>query len=354
MSMEQFGTDQDSAKDEESDVIIEFEDVSVSFPSGRGQARPLNEVSMEIERGELLGVIGESGSGKSMFASALLNSVTEPGVITGNIYYSQEDGDRVNLMELEGSEMRSLRWEEIAVVPQGAMSSFNPTRTIKKHFQETLSTHGHDEEDGMARARELLSDVNVDPEMAFQSYAHELSGGQKQRVLIALSLLLDPDVLVLDEPTAALDLVMQRRIINHLYDIRDKYDITVVFISHDLPMVMGFSERVGIMYSFEFVEVGDPDEILNNASHPYTRALLKSTPNLSSNLDDIAAIEGQSPDPVNIPGGCSYHPRCPLADDRCETEDPGLADIEDGHEVACFYWDQAQDAIPFDIGGDQR
>jgi oligopeptide/dipeptide ABC transporter ATP-binding protein len=352
MSMNQFGTDQ--AEREEEDVVIEFEDVSVQFPSGRGRIRPLNDVSFEVQRGELLGVIGESGSGKSMFASALLNSVVEPGVLTGNIYFSPEDGERVELTDLDGSEMRSLRWDSIASVPQGAMSSFNPTRTIKKHFQETLSAHDYDETGGMQRARELLEDLNVDPDMAFSSFAHELSGGQKQRILIALSLLLDPEVLVLDEPTAALDLVMQRRIINHLYEIKDKYDITVVFISHDLAMVTGFAERVAIMYAFEVVETGTASQILNSPSHPYTRALLKSTPSLNIDVENIEAITGQSPDPVNIPEGCSYHPRCPLADDRCEMEDPALADIDDGQEVACFYWDQAADAVPLDIGGENR
>ena len=340
--------------DTDPDTVIEIENATVSFPSGRGRARPLNDVSFEVKQGEILGIIGESGSGKSMFASAVLDSVVEPGVLTGSVRYYPEEGDPVVINELSPAEVRGLRWESLALLPQGAMSVFNPVRDIETHFRETLDSHGRDEDEGMDRARELLREVNLEPESVFDNYAYELSGGQKQRILIALSLLLDPDVLIMDEPTSALDLLMQRQVLNHLYQVREEYDLTIVIISHDLPLVTGFAQRLAIMYAFEIIEVGDARDILGNPSHPYTRALLRSTPSLSMDPEDIQGIEGRSPDPVNIPSGCSYHPRCPLADDRCEIEDPALAEIEPGHTAACFYWDQAADAVPLDLTEDEE
>ncbi len=157
------------------------------------------------------------------------------------------------------------------MVFQGAMSAFNPTMSIGEHFEETLEAHGWEIEPGLERAKELFEDLHLEPERMLSSFPHELSGGQKQRCLIALSLILEPEVLVMDEPTAALDLLMQRSILNLLYDIKDKYDLTLVFISHDLPIVSGFADRLAVLYAFEFVEIGEANDILGNAAHPYTR-----------------------------------------------------------------------------------
>jgi peptide/nickel transport system ATP-binding protein len=319
----------------------------------------LNGVDIDIRRGETLGVVGESGSGKSMFASALLDSVVDPGVLSGDIIYHPEDREPVNLVELSESEMRAVRWEDIAMVFQGAMSAFNPTLDFGEHFEETLAAHDADIDTGMERARQLLRDLYLEPDRVLRSYPHELSGGQKQRTLIALSLVLEPDVLVLDEPTAALDLLMQRSILSLLYDLKETYDLTMVFISHDLPLVAGFVDRFAIMYAFEFIEVGSADEILRHASHPYTRSLLKSTPNLETPFEEMQPIEGESPDPVNIPEGCSYHPRCPLATSKCMQENPTLESIDaTNHAVGCFHWQDAAEVIPVEFldnqnGGEQ-
>ncbi len=334
------------------DPILTIRDANVRFEMDKGASHVLKDVTVDIERGETLGVVGESGSGKSMFADTLLDAVVEPGVVSGEVTYYPEDGDPVDVLNLKPWELRELRWEEISMVFQGAMSAFNPTMRIGEHFDETLEAHGWDKDEGMERAAQLLSDLHLEPNRMLDSFPHEVSGGQKQRALIALSLILEPDVLVMDEPTAALDLLMQRSILNLLYDLRDKYGLTLVFISHDLPIVSGFADRLAVMYAFEFAEVGPAEEILGGAAHPYTRALLQATPNLEIPLEEMRPIEGESPDPVNHPDGCSYHPRCPLGDEFCTTEDPGFYDVSDDHEVRCHYWEEADEAVPLSFGGE--
>ena len=337
------------------DVVLEVSNATVTYDMNRGQARVLNDVSLEIYRGETLGIVGESGSGKSMFASTLLDAVSEPGVLRGEIRYHPEEGDSVNLLDLGKGDLNRVRWEEIAFVVQGALSSFNPTKPIRTHFVETLSAHNADREAGLERARSVLADLNLDPERIFDSYQHELSGGQRQRVLIALALILEPEVVVLDEPTAALDLLMQRTILRLLHQIKDEYDLTLVLITHDIPVVSGFADRIGVMYAFELIEIGDAEEVMLHGAHPYTRELLRSTPSLDMPIDEITTIDGSSPDPINIPSGCPYHPRCHVSDDRCEIEDPDLLSLGGDHRAACFYTDRARNSIPVSLsGGDDR
>ncbi len=329
------------------DVIIETHDVSVYFEMDRGTSKVLDDVSLDIYREEILGIVGESGSGKSMFASALLDAVVAPGKTSGDILYHDADGSTIDVLSLNQEELRAFRWEKVSMVFQGAMDSFNPTLRIKGHFIETLKAHDFDVDEGLERATDLLAQVYLDPDRVLSSYPHELSGGMKQRVLIALSLLLDPDVLVMDEPTAALDLLMQRSILRLLENLQQRYDLTVLFITHDLPLVAELSDRVAVLYAFQFVEVGPVSELLERSSHPYTRALLNAVPTLQTPLSDMEPIEGSSPDPINVPTGCSYHPRCPLADERCIGEEPPFYATEhDDHQTKCFHWEDAISEIP--------
>jgi len=331
------------------DAILRVRDASVTFDMERGQSRVLDGVSLDIAAEEIYGIVGESGSGKSMLASSLLDAVVRPGQLAGSVTYHPPGRDPVDLLELDAAGLRQIRWEEISMVFQGAMSSFNPTMTIETHFRETIDAHDYAMDDSMEHARELLSELYLEPDRVMDAYPHELSGGMKQRALIALSLVLRPNVLVMDEPTAALDLLMQRSILSLLQDLKERYDLTVVFITHDLPLVAGLADRMGVMYAFEFVEIGRSEDILSDPKHPYTRALLNAVPNLQTPLDEMTTIEGASPDPVNVPDGCSYHPRCPLADDRCRGEDPPLYDVDAGHTAACHYWERSAAAIPLAI-----
>lgn len=235
------------------------------------------------------------------------------------------------------------------MVFQGALDSFNPTLNVRQHFRETLSAHGADREAGMERARELLSELYLDPEGVLDSYPHELSGGMKQRALIALSLVLEPEVLVMDEPTGALDLLMQRSILGLIEKLKRRYDLTIVFISHDLPLVANLADRIGVMYAFDLAEVGPAEEIVGNPRHPYTRALLKAVPNLRTPFEEMAPIPGESPDPVAVPEGCSYAPRCPLADDMCRAAEPPYEQVGEDHRAKCIYTGEVPDAVPLEF-----
>lgn len=334
------------------DPILEIRDLSVKFEMDRGTSRVIDHVDLDINRGEILGIVGESGSGKSMLASSLLDAVVEPGVTTGTVTYQSSDGDSIDVLNLSEEELREFRWEQISMVFQGALSSFNPTMPMREHFEETLEAHGYAVDSGMERAAEVLNDLYLDPDRVLDSYPHELSGGMKQRALIALALVLEPEVLVMDEPTAALDLLMQRSIVSLLSEIRDKYNLTMVFITHDLPLVTKLADRVGVLYAFELVELADTESILRQPAHPYTRALLNATPNLDAPLEEMRPIEGSAPDPVNVPAGCSYHERCPLATSECERDPPPLEPIDDTQEVACHHWQRA-DEIPLTTEMDQ-
>ncbi len=331
------------------ETLIEVRNASVTFDMDRGQSKVMDDVTMDIYREEILGIVGESGSGKSMFASALMDAVVDPGVLTGDVIYHPPDGDSFSVLDLDDDELKEFRWEEISMVFQGAMDSFNPTMSIGGHFEETLRAHDYNVAEGMDHGRQLLADLYLDPERVLDSYPHELSGGMQQRALIALSLLLKPNVLVMDEPTAALDLLMQRSITSLLANLHEEYGITMIFITHDLPLVADLADRLAVMYAFEFIEVGPCYDILKDAAHPYTRALLKAVPNLSSALEEMEPIEGDSPDPVDVPSGCSYHIRCPLADEQCRSTDPGFKRVSDGHEAACFYWEEAQEEITYTL-----
>jgi len=328
---------------------MEIQDASVTFDMERGESRVLDDVTMDIDRGEILGVVGESGSGKSMFASALLDAVVEPGQLTGSITYNPAGEESVDVLDLSDEELRRLRWEKISMVFQGAMSSFDPTMTIGAQFRETLQAHDADREEGMERARGILADLYLDPERVLEAFPHELSGGMSQRALIALSLILEPDVLVMDEPTAALDLLMQRSIIALLDTLQDEYDLTMVFISHDLELVSELADRIAVMYAFEMVEVASANDIITESKHPYTRSLINATPNLDTPVEAMRPIEGEAPDPVSVPEGCSYVSRCPMADSKCTADDPPLYDAESGHRSACHYWERVEDEIPLSL-----
>lgn len=284
-----------------------------------------------------------------MFASALLDAVVDPGILSGEVIYHPPDGEPYDICGLSDKELKEFRWEEISMVFQGAMDSFNPTLTIGGHFEETLHAHNYDLEEGMEHGRRLLEDLYLDPDRVLDSYPHELSGGMAQRALIALSLLLKPNVLVMDEPTAALDLLMQRSITSLLSKIHEEYDITIIFITHDLPLVADLADRLAVMYAFQFIEVGPCYDILKDAAHPYTRALLKAVPNLAASLEEMQPIEGDSPDPVNVPPGCSYQSRCPFADEQCIETEPSYREVTDEHRVACHHWTQARRELPYTL-----
>lgn len=324
------------------ETVLQAENIEVTFDSDRGESKVVDDISIDIQREEVLGIVGESGSGKSMLASALLNAVVDPGRVSGSVTYNPEEGEPLDVLDLSKRQLRKYRWDEVAMVFQGAMSSFNPTLSIKGHFEETLKAHGKSVEEGLEYTDTILSDLYLDPNRVMNSYPHELSGGMQQRVLIALSLILNPEVLVMDEPTAALDLLMQRSILELLREIKESYEITLIFITHDLPLVTELADRMAVMYAFSIVELGPTEAIVEGSGHPYTRALLNAIPNVHSPIENMNPIEGSSPDPVDTPSGCSYHLRCSLSDEQCRQSDPDFKRIAENHEARCHYWEEAR------------
>lgn len=327
-------------------IVLEMQDVTVTYEMDRGRSTVLDGIDLRIRRGEVLGIVGESGSGKSMSAAAMLNAVEDPGVLTGTVTYHPDEGTPIDLQSLDAEALRRIRWSEIALLAQTDQSVFNPTMTVRDHFLETLRSHDADIDSGMQRAYDLLSDLRMNAEQVLDLYPHDLLDERQQRIFLALSLILDPAVLVLDEPVSALDLLMQRSIISLLMQLKEKYDLTLVVITHALPLVSTIADRLAVMYAFDIVEYGPTTEILENGSHPYTRALVRSVPDMVAPLEEIQSIEGTSPDPVHLPQGCSYHPRCPLAKPECLRDDPEIRNVGDDHAAKCFFWDQAAEAVP--------
>jgi oligopeptide/dipeptide ABC transporter ATP-binding protein len=332
------------------DHVVEIEDATVRFEMDRGVARVVDGVDLSLRRNEIFGLVGESGSGKSMLASTMLDAVEDPGVLTGDVTYYPEGRDPTAVLDLSPSELRRLRWEDVSMVFQGALDSFNPTLNVRQHFQETLSAHDESREAGMDRARELLSELYLDPEKALGSYPHELSGGMKQRALIALALVLEPEVLVMDEPTGALDLLMQRSILGLIKKLQRRYDLTILFISHDLPLVANLADRIGVMYAGTLAEIGPAADVVERPAHPYTRALLKTVPSLTTPFEEMRPIEGEPPDPVETIQGCRYAPRCPLADEWCRGSEPPYEEVRPDHRAKCIHTEDAPEAVPLDAG----
>ena len=315
--------------------IIDVRNLVTVYYSLRGLVRAVDNVSFSVLRGEVLGVVGESGSGKSTLSMSILRVLPlNARIVSGSIMF-----DGVDLVKLPEQEMKKIRWHRISLVPQAALNALNPTMKIKEHFIETAKYHGvRDKGAVVEKASELLELLRLEPRRVLESYPHELSGGMKQRVLIALALLLDPEVLILDEPTTALDVLTQRAILDLLKDLRKKIDITMIFITHDIAVIADLADRVAVMYAGKLVEIGDVFTVFKNPYHPYTRALIKSIPSIIGSVDEMRPIPGSPPDLVNPPPGCRFHPRCSEKLPVCSEKEPPVVEVKPGHMVSCWLY----------------
>ncbi|MED4129609.1 ABC transporter ATP-binding protein [Shouchella miscanthi] len=317
--------------------IAAFENVSVQFPTKLGVVTAVRNVSLSLPKGKITAIVGESGSGKSTLASTLLNHVISPGKIAkGRIQVAGKD-----VLKLTKQELRTYRWSEVAMVFQAAQNALNPVVKIEDQFIETYKEHRPRTEKDVIKKKtiELLQYVNLDPERVMGAYPHELSGGMKQRVMIAFSLLLDPKVLVLDEPTTALDVITQDYIFSILERINKDMGITMLLLSHDISIVARAADYMGVMYAGEIVEFGEIYSMFDRPKHPYTKMLIKAVPSLIHDLNEIKPIPGTSPNLLKRPSGCAFHPRCPFAMDSCTSQVPEFRSVH-GQQVACHLYDQ--------------
>ncbi len=322
------------------DVVLKVDDLSIVYQTGRGDVKATNDVSFELKKGEAMALIGESGSGKTTVSLSLIRKLPKNALITkGEILY-QRDGQVQDVLKLSNRQLREFRWKECAMVFQGAQNAFNPVLKISKQFEDTARSHGWKDKNAVReRALNLLKLVRLDPERVYDSYPHELSGGMKQRTLLALGVLLSPQIVILDEPTTALDILTQRAIIDVLNEMQRQLDFSIIFISHDLSLAAEMADIVATVYAGEIVEMGGVNSMFYDSVHPYTYGLLTSVPTLDHTQDLLKSIPGSPPNLINPPSGCKFHPRCEFATDKCKSEAPPFVEDTGDHPSACWHKD---------------
>lgn len=315
--------------------MITVEHLTVAFPTERGILRAVDDVSLSVEEGELFALSGESGCGKSTLAFAFQNLIPSPGYIErGRIRIRGRD-----LSQLTPNDLRRLRGAEVAMVFQASMASFNPVLRFRDQIDHMLEAHPEvwrSERDAMKHMERLLEMVQLPAQRVLAAYPHELSGGMKQRFALALSLLLKPPILILDEPTTALDVINQRVVLEILHDLHQELNLTVVFVTHDLGVVAELATRVAVMYAGKLVDLGGVDQVFyDERRHPYVLGLMNAVPSVVGDPRSVRSIPGGVPDLVAYAGGCRFAPRCPIAEEACREEEPALVDGGGGHMVAC-------------------
>ena len=315
-------------------ALLELRDLAVEY----GRARAVDGIDLDIHEGEILGLAGESGCGKTTVANAVMQILRPPGRIAGGRVLFRGD----DLVGKSAEELRKFRWLNVSMVFQSAMNALNPVMRVGDQFVDAMRAHEKiDKRSALKQAEELLELVGIDPRRV-RAYPHQLSGGMRQRVIIAIALALNPELIILDEPTTALDVVVQREIMQQIEALKRDFGFAVLFITHDVSLLLEFADRIAIMYAGEVIETAPAEQIAADPQHPYTQGLLQSFPPLTGPLERLTGIPGSPPDMRNPPNGCRFHPRCPhcLRDGsglylRQTTERPVLKEVAPGHAVAC-------------------
>ena len=319
-------------------ALLEVENVRIEFPTRRGTLVAVDDVSFHIDEGEVLGVVGESGAGKSLTGASIIGLLEPPGrIAAGEIRLA---GKRIDNLPYE--EMRKIRGSEIGMVFQDPLTSLNPLYSIGRQLVETIQTHTDlSEQAARKRAMELLSEVGIpSARVRIDQYPHQFSGGMRQRVVIALALCVNPRLIIADEPTTALDVSIQAQIITLLKRLCREHNAAVMLITHDMGVIAETANRVAVMYAGRLAEVGPVEQVIKHAKHPYTHGLMSSIPKIGQDADRLIQIDGSMPRLTDIPPGCAFNPRCPKSFARCGEERPDLVPVERS-QVACWLFDEA-------------
>jgi oligopeptide transport system ATP-binding protein len=319
--------------------LLEVEHLKVDFHTRDGVAHAVNDVSFSLGEGQTLGILGESGCGKSVTAQAIMGILDTPParVAGGQIRYRG-----VDLLQMEEKTRRHIRANKIAMIFQDALSALNPVFTVGWQLGEVYRKHaGATRKEAKAKAVELLEMVGIPaPQARVNDFPHQFSGGMRQRVMIAMALALQPDIIIADEPTTALDVTVQAQVMSLLADLQREMNLGLILITHDMGVVADVADKICVMYAGHAVERADVYEIYETPAHPYTKALLESIPRIDQKGHELAAIKGLPPSLVNPPAGCSFHPRCTFARDRCKSDEPPLYEVPGNRLSACHYWEE--------------
>jgi oligopeptide/dipeptide ABC transporter ATP-binding protein len=321
--------------------VLDIEDFSVVYRTPGGDVRAVRHVNLELYAGEVVGLVGESGSGKSTLAYGACRLLRAPALITsGSVRYQGRRATApLEILQLDANGLQRLRWREIAIVFQSAMNALNPVLNVRDQLTDVIRAHLRVSRDQARDKAAALLDLVGIPRSRLRSYPHELSGGMRQRVMIAMALATDPEVVIMDEPTTALDVVVQRDILTQIVELKDQLGFSILFITHDLSLLLELADRITVMYAGQLLETGTAQEIAREPAHPYTKGLLSSFPSLRGARRDLAGIPGSPPDLQDPPPGCPFLPRCGYGTDACTSVTMTLAPVasaaDPGHLTAC-------------------
>ncbi len=317
----------------EENTLLTIEDLHIRYVTDDGTANAVNGVSLNIKKGKTLGLVGETGAGKTTTALGILRLVPDPPgeILKGKVTYNG-----VDLLSASEADMRKIRGSKISMIFQDPMTSLNPVITVGEQIQEVILLHEDiPPAEAMAKAGEMMEKVGISA-TRLNDYPHQFSGGMKQRIVIAMAIACEPELILADEPTTALDVTIQAQVLDLISKLKSELNTSMLLITHDLGVVAEVCDHIAIMYAGEIIEYGTVEEIFTNPKHPYTQGLFASIPNLESDVDRLIPIEGLMPDPMNLPSGCKFHPRCTKCMDKCSANEPEVTILKDNHNVRCY------------------
>jgi oligopeptide/dipeptide ABC transporter ATP-binding protein len=316
------------------EALLQIKDLEVRYATRAGLVRAVDKVDLEVQRGETLGLVGESGCGKSTLGFSILRLIREPGeIVGGQIFFDGED-----LLQKTEQEMISIRGKNIAMIFQDPMTCLNPLQRIDDHFIETVHIHERaSAKEARQRAADLMDKLGIFASR-LTDYPHQLSGGMRQRIMIGLALVLNSDLIIADEPTTSLDVIVEAQILELMKGLKRDFNLTMILITHNMGIVAELADRIAVMYAGKLVEVAEAVPLYDRPLHPYTQGLLKSIPNISLEEQKLETMPGSPPDLIEPPTGCRFHPRCPYAMEKCSSVEPPMKEVENGHRAACWLY----------------